>query len=109
MCNSGCNTCCSPAQFFQEKICGNYVGTGTVVQVWSAPAGSYISGTFEIFNPTSNTALATGTVTPSGTITPSPGDSASISLNSPTTSFSINAAAGDTGTFCITLYKRIVA
>ncbi|EJV82062.1 S-Ena type endospore appendage [Bacillus cereus] len=110
MCNSGCNACCPPPQIFQEKICGNYVGTGAAVPYWTAPPGGYFSGTFEIFNSSASTGTTTATTisNPPGTLSAAPGNSDSQSVNNPT-NFSITANPGDTGTFCIILYKRIAA
>ncbi len=108
MCNDG--NCCPPPQVFQEKICGNFNGALAAEEVWSAPAGAYFAGTFEIFN----SASSTGTVTAAGTATPvialsaTPGNSDSQSVNTPT-NFTITAAAGNSGTWCITLYKRVLA
>ncbi|MBD8133944.1 hypothetical protein IFR10_00145 [Bacillus sp. CFBP 13597] len=111
MCNSqGFNgSCCPPALVFQEKICGNFNGP-LGVEVWSAPAGVYSSGTFEIFNSASSTATvtATGTSTPTIALSAAPGNTDSQSVNQPT-SFTITASTGDSGTYCINLYKRVLA
>jgi hypothetical protein len=115
MCGShGFNgACCPPAQIMQEEICGNFNGTvtpGTAVTVWSAPPGDYIQGTFSIFN----SAASTGTVTAAGAATPAivlsatPGNTASQSVSNPTT-FTITADIGESGSWCITLYKRVLA
>jgi hypothetical protein len=111
MCNSqGSEACCPPAQVFQEKICGNFNGPLAGVEVWSAPAGAYFSGTFELFNSASSpaTVTATGASTPAIALTAAPGNTDSQSVNQPT-SFTITAGAGDNGTYCITLYKRVLA
>ncbi|MGG3573429.1 S-Ena type endospore appendage [Bacillus gobiensis] len=112
MCNSqGLNgACCPPAQMFQESICGNFNGPLTAEEVWSAPAGSYFAGTFEIFNSGSSTGTVTaaGTATPAIALSADPGNTDSQSVNNPTT-FTITAAVGDSGTYCITLYKRVLA
>jgi hypothetical protein len=102
--------CCPPAQMFQEQICGNFNGPLTGVEVWSAPAGAYFSGTFQLFNSASSTATvtATGTATPPITISAAQGNTDSQSVNNPT-SFTISAVLGDSGTYCITLYKRVLA
>jgi hypothetical protein len=104
----GC--CCPPAQMFQEKICGNFNGPLAAVVVWSAPPGSYFAGTFEIFNSASSlTTVTAATVsTPVGALSAAPGNSDTQSVNNPT-SFAITAAVGNSGTFCITLYKRVLA
>ncbi|MGG0792670.1 S-Ena type endospore appendage [Brevibacillus laterosporus] len=102
--------CCPPAQMFQEQICGNFNGPLAGVEVWSAPAGAYFSGTFQLFN----SASSTGTVTATGAATPAIASSAAQgntdcqSVNNPTT-FVITAVAGDSGTYSITLYKRVLA
>jgi hypothetical protein len=106
-----CDTVVSPQpQFFQEKISGNFNGGATPLVVWSAPAGSYFSGTFEIFNSAASPATVTAAVdsTPAGTLSASPGNSSVQSVNQPT-EFTITAASGDSGTFCIILYKRVLA
>jgi len=112
---SGDCCCCPPAQFFQEKICGNFSNPATTgaigVTVWSAPAGDYIEGTFEIFNSASSPGTVSGAVvsTPATPgISVPPGFSISISALRPT-SFAITVPAGASGTFCITLYKRVLA
>ncbi|MFD9628970.1 S-Ena type endospore appendage [Peribacillus muralis] len=106
------DNCCPPAQIFQESICGNFNGTGAAVTVWSAPAGAYFSGTFEIFNsassPTATPVTATTTSTPAGALSATPGNSDAQSVDQPI-DFAINAPIGATGKFCITLYKRVLA
>lgn len=106
-----CATTSSPSnQFFQETISGNFNGTGTPLEVWSAPAGSYFSGTFQIFNSAASPGTVTGTVTstPAGALSAPPGNTSTQSVDQPT-DFTITAAAGDSGTYCITLYKRVLA
>lgn len=71
--------CCPPAQIFQEQICSS---TATVT--------------------------ATGTATPAITLSATQGYTDSQSVNNPTT-FTITAAAGDSGTYCIILYKRVLS
>ncbi|MGE6619838.1 S-Ena type endospore appendage [Bacillus mycoides] len=108
MCDS--NACCPPAQILQEKICGNFNGDGAVTPVWSAPTGGYIAGTFEIFNSASSTSKVVGQITgnPAGNITAIPGYTISQSINAPT-NFTIEAPVGTSGTYCITLYRRVLA
>ncbi|MCM3717347.1 S-Ena type endospore appendage [Fictibacillus phosphorivorans] len=98
------------AQYFQEKISGNFNGGADPIEVWSAPAGSYFSGTFQVFNSAASpgTVTATTTSTPAGALSAAPGNTASQSVNQPT-DFTITAAAGDSGTYCIILYKRVLA
>ncbi len=107
-CNDGSG--CPSAQMFQESICGNFNGPLAGVTVWSAPAGAYFAGTFEIFNSASSTGTVTATTTstPVGALSATPGNSDSQSVNTPT-DFVITAAAGDSGKWCITLYKRVLA
>ncbi|MDN4866216.1 S-Ena type endospore appendage [Priestia megaterium] len=109
MCNN--ESCCPPAQIFQESICGNFNGTGAAVIVWSAPGGAYFSGTFEIFNSASSPGAVTATITtpsPLGTLDAAPGNSDTASVDQPT-AFTITADAGESGKYCITLYKRVLA
>lgn len=106
-----CNTsgCCPSPEIFQEKICGNFTGTGAPVIVWTAPVGGYFAGTFEIFNSSASptTVIATTTSTPVGALSASSGNSDSASVNAPV-DFTITADVGNSGTFCISLYKRIL-
>ncbi|MEW4318943.1 hypothetical protein Q0N71_23210 [Bacillus thuringiensis] len=110
MCNSNSGHCCPPAQIIQEQFCGNFQGPLTAEIVWSAPAGSYIAGTFEITNSASSVATVTGAGTAGTAIALSalPGNSDSQSVNQPT-NFTITAGTGDSGQYCIILYKRILA
>lgn len=111
MCNSfNGGGCCPPAQVFQEKICGNFNGPLAGVDVWTAPPGAYFSGTFELFNSASSpaTVTATGDSTPAIALSAAPGNTDSQTVNQPTT-FTLTAAAGDNGSYCITLYKRVLA
>ncbi|MDM5295330.1 hypothetical protein QUF81_19655 [Peribacillus simplex] len=105
---NGDGGCSPPAQMFQESICGNFNGPLAAETVWSAPAGAYFSGTFEIFNSASSTTTVTATVTPAGALSATPGNSHSVSVNQPT-GFAITAGAGASGKFCITLFKRVLA
>lgn len=109
MCQSH-SACCPQAQIVQEKICGNFNGLLAAQEVWSAPPGSYVSGTFQIFNSASSLAPVAGAVVgvPPGVLAAAPGVTDSVSVNSPT-SFTITSALGDSGTYCITLYKRVLA
>jgi hypothetical protein len=95
--------------FCKKKFAAILNGPLTDEEVWSAPNGAYFAGTFQIFN--SN--ASTGTVTAAGTANPpivlsaAPGNTDSQSVNQPTL-FTITAAAGDSGTYCIILYKRVL-
>ncbi|TYS67651.1 hypothetical protein FZC76_13835 [Sutcliffiella horikoshii] len=103
------NSNCAPqAQLFQECISGNFLGTGTIVTVWSAAAGQYSQGTFSLFNSASSATNATGTINGATEIIAAPGSTVSQSVSTPT-AFAITAATGDNGTYCITLYKRVLA
>ncbi|WP_281657903.1 S-Ena type endospore appendage [Halobacillus sp. Cin3] len=109
MCQS--HSACSPqAMVVQEKISGNFNGVLTAEEVWSAPDGSYISGTFQIFNSATSLGSVSGAVVsvPPGVLTAGSGVTDSVSVNSPT-SFTITSGLGDSGTYCITLYKRVLA
>ncbi|MBK5459222.1 S-Ena type endospore appendage [Peribacillus sp. TH27] len=117
MCGSnGMGGCCPPAQTFQEQICGNFnnPGIGVIDQVvFNAPIGDYIEGTFEIFNSASSSGVVTGTVNtsvgPSVGVGPvPPGNTFASAVRNPI-SFSLDIPAGSSGTYCITLYKRVLA
>jgi hypothetical protein len=112
MCGSyGLNgACCPSAQILKEEICGNFNGSLTDPEVWSSPPGNYIAGTFQLFNSASSTATvtATGTATPPIALSADPGNTTSQSVNNPT-DFTITTTAGDSGKYCITLYKRVLA
>ncbi|MGG5795838.1 S-Ena type endospore appendage [Bacillus cereus] len=108
---SGNCCCCPPAQLFQEKICGNF-GPNNSVVVWTAfDVDDYVQGTFEIFNSASSTGnaaiLITGVQSSFTTATP-PGFSRAFSARLPI-AFQIGSPSNTSGTFCITLYKRIRA
>ncbi|WP_286177174.1 S-Ena type endospore appendage [Bacillus sp. AFS017274] len=111
------DSCCPPAQIFQESICGNFNGPtiGVVDEtVFTAPVGTYIEGTFEIFNSAASVTTVTGTVNSSTapvttTIGPvPPGNTIGKNVKNPT-SFVIQMPAGTSGTYNLTLYKRILA
>ncbi|MET1179325.1 S-Ena type endospore appendage [Peribacillus simplex] len=108
MCNS--NSCCPSGEIFKEEFCGNFAGPLAAEVVWSAPAGSYIAGTFQLFNANSSTGIVTaaGNAIPLIALSATPGNTDTQSVNNPT-SFTITAAAGDSGTYCVTLYKRVLA
>lgn len=112
MCGSNgfSGACCPPAQILKEEICGNFNGALTAEEIWSAPAGAYFSGTFQIFNSASSTGAVTaaGAATPPIALDAAQGNTDSQSVNNPTT-FTITSVAGDSGTYCITLYKRVLA
>ncbi|EEK75499.1 hypothetical protein COE58_03525 [Bacillus cereus] len=106
------NFCCPPSQIFQEKICGNF-GPDNDVVVWFADqVDDYIQGTFEVFNSASSTGnviASLGSALQGSVLFPTPpGFSRSTSFPLPIT-FQINSPPNTSGTFCITLYKRIRA
>ncbi|TKC14318.1 S-Ena type endospore appendage [Robertmurraya kyonggiensis] len=107
-CNS--SGCCPEPEIFQEEFCGNFSGALTAEEVWSAPAGAYIAGTFQLFNSSGSTGpvTAAGDATPAIALSSAPGNTDTQSVNNPT-SFTITSADGDSGTYCITLYKRVLA
>jgi len=111
------DSCCPPARIFQESICGNFNGPtiGEVDEtVFTAPAGAYFEGTFEIFNSAASVTTVTGTVNSSiapviTTIGPvPPGNTIGQTVKNPT-SFVIQMPVGISGTYRINLYKRVLA
>ncbi|MGN8647351.1 S-Ena type endospore appendage [Gracilibacillus sp. HCP3S3_G5_1] len=111
MCGS-CHSsaCCPSPEILQEEFCGNFNGALAGEEVWSAPAGEYIAGTFQLFNSASNTEIVTaaGTASPAIALSAAPGNTDTQSVNNPT-SFTITSTEGASGTYCITLYRRILA
>jgi hypothetical protein len=99
-------------QILQETLCGNFKGISdpaTVIPIWSAPPDDYIQGTFEVFNSSASTGPVLGTITsqpPTDDLEIFPGNSQAKSVLNPN-SFTITAGLGDSGTWCINLYKRI--
>ncbi|PEQ68079.1 S-Ena type endospore appendage [Bacillus cereus] len=110
MCTSH-SVCCSSSEIVQEQVCGNFGPTQGPVIVWSANNSEYVSGTFEINNPLSSTGSVIIDVTSTPDILPYvvlPGVPLSMSVKQPT-SFSIDVGTATTsGTYCITLYRRVV-
>ncbi|MFB7642038.1 hypothetical protein [Peribacillus butanolivorans] len=82
--------------------------------VFTAPVGAYFEGTFEIFNSAASVSTVTGTVNSSTapvttTIGPvPPGNTIANTVQNPT-SFVIQMPSGTSGTYSLTLYKRILA
>ncbi|MDP1383939.1 hypothetical protein Q8G31_30300 [Priestia megaterium] len=115
MCGShGFNgSCCPHPQILKEKICGNFIGSaGATPILWQAPEGDYIEGTFQVFNSAASGGNASGNISLAGGIgigmsDATPGNTISQSVPSPV-SFSIIAPVGVSGTYCITLYKRVL-
>jgi hypothetical protein len=97
----------------KEEICGNFIGsTGPTPIRWQAPAGDYIQGNFRVFNSASSGGNASGNITFSGgglgMPDATPGNTISRTVPNPI-SFSIVAGEGVSGTYCIILYKRVLA
>ncbi|MEB9626167.1 hypothetical protein P4J20_31090 [Bacillus cereus] len=114
MCNSqsSSNACCPAPQIIQEKICGNFSTTTDPISVWTATDNSYISGTFEVFNSDSTPGNATFDVVANpdvGPIPVLPGTTMSVSVRRPTGLIVHAPLAGASGTYCLTLYKRVLA
>lgn len=110
--------CCPQAQIFQEKLCGNFNNTTDeeiTLIAWQVPEGvtDYIQGTFEIFNSNVSADAVEGVVTSANDeievpeIVADPGNSAAVSVSRPT-AFEITVGPGESGTYCITLYKRVL-
>ncbi|MDP1443284.1 S-Ena type endospore appendage [Priestia megaterium] len=115
MCDSFNGGLCPPAQIFQESLCGNFnnpTAAAVTTTVWSAPAGAYFSGTFEIFNsassPVATPVTATMSSTPAGALSATSGNSDAQSVDQPT-DFAITVPPGANGKFSIILYKRVLA
>jgi hypothetical protein len=113
--NNGSGACCPPAKIFTEKICGNFNNSSNeliAITVWTAPPGDYIQGTFQVFNSAASIGLATGNISLpnfSIAITPSaPGNTSSGTFTNPR-GLRIAIQPGVSGTYCITLYKRVLA
>lgn len=109
--NDANNACCPSPQIFQERICGNFQGplAGDAAIVWLAPTtnNDYIQGTFEIFVDHGDAAAIVAS--PLGNVTfpaVTAGNSLTRSVNAPTSFTLTGVAAGESGRFCITLYKR---
>jgi hypothetical protein len=117
MCSSNVvRRCCPSAQILQEKICGNFNGplVGESSVLWRAPLTSsdYIQGTFEVFVSTGAVTAAVISSIPTENVTfpvVSAGNTLSRSVNFPIDFRLTDIEEGDSGTFCITLYKRILA
>jgi hypothetical protein len=118
--NGSNNACCPSTKIIQEKICGNFnnlnnpPNTALNITVWTAPVGDYIQGTFEIFSSvTSQTGvLVAGVITappaPPSMIFPTPGSSVATAVIRPI-QFTLTVPGQTSGTYCITLYKRVLA
>jgi hypothetical protein len=100
-----------PVHVFQEKITGNFSTTNfEITQIlWSASPGAYFEGTFEIFN----SSLSYGTVCSCITTNDCVEFNAPIGFSvgrtaTKPTEFSITVPAASSGTYSITLYKRVL-
>ncbi|PEQ68076.1 S-Ena type endospore appendage [Bacillus cereus] len=104
--------CCPTPKIVEEKICGNFATAVDPLTVWTTNENNYISGTFEVYNSASTSGNATMDVTSNpdiAVIQVPPGTTMSVSAQRPT-AFTISAPlAGANGTYCITLYKRVLA
>jgi hypothetical protein len=101
-----------PVHIFQETITGNFsASTYDITQiVWSASPGAYFEGTFEISNSSVSYGTVCGCITTNDCIefnTPI-GFSVGRTVIKPI-EFSITVPAASSGTYSITLYKRVLA
>jgi hypothetical protein len=111
MCNN--SACCPSAQIFQENICGNITGplNGVAATVWAVdPIGvsDYFQGTIEVFN-SSNTpfdVIITRAGAADVAFAVPPLTTISRSVLNPT-SLVTTLDIGETGKYCIILYKRV--
>lgn len=114
MCGSNSfGACCPTAQIFQEKICGNFTAPLGDAVVWSVgDVTDYVQGTFEIFLSSGNLAAASTIITQADggqVLFPevTEGNTVIRSASVPTSLVLNDINPGDTGRYCITLYKRI--
>ena len=112
MCGNGSASCCCPSSLiFQEQLCGNITDPIDEI-VWSTPKPSdYIQGTFKVTNNGPGSILFSVNGAPNLFTVPA-GSSKAVSFNNPNqfivqTTRIPDAAAGTTGKWCITLYKRV--
>lgn len=107
------NACCPSAQLFQEKICGNFSGPIGGDPVWSAgDVTDYVQGTFEIFVSSGTLAASSAIITQANggqVLFPAitEGNTVARSASVPTSLVLTDVNPGDSGRYCITLYKRI--
>lgn len=97
---------------FQECISGNFNATDGEVEtlVWTSNPGEYTAGTFQLFNSAASVTAVAGEIggMQPATITADPGFTVAASVQGPT-GFTIDAPTGTSGSYCITLYKRVLA
>jgi hypothetical protein len=117
MCGSNCGSndaCCPKAQFFQEKICGNFTGPLGNAVVWSADdVTDYVQGTFEIFVSSGTLAENSSIITQANgaeVLFPAitEGNTVARAAAVPTSLVLNDVNPGDIGRYCITLYKRLL-
>ncbi|WP_404430487.1 S-Ena type endospore appendage [Sutcliffiella horikoshii] len=105
--------CCPSGHVLQEELCGNYAGelSGVAARVWEftpSNLSDYIEGTVQVFN-ASNSNLDVVISRASGgdvDFVVAPHTTASRSVLRPT-ALIINANEGQSGKYCIKLYKRV--
>ncbi|SDN53375.1 S-Ena type endospore appendage [Bacillus sp. OK048] len=109
--NQNGGNCCPAPQVFTENLCGNLLGPLSAA-VWSTVGVSdFAQGTFEIFNSAQSLAVMTGAVgngVNTAIFTVPAGTTGSVSIRKPAI-FTVSVATGDNGTYCINLYKRLLA
>jgi len=110
--NQNGGNCCPSPQVFTENLCGNLLGPLTATAVWSVVGiGDYAQGTFEIFNSAQSLSVMTGAVgngVETAIFTVPAGTTEAVSIRKPAI-FTVSVATGDNGTYCINLFKRLLA
>lgn len=109
---NGSSACCPAPQIFTENLCGNLLGPLSAAPIWSVVGLSdYAQGTFEIFNSAQSLSVMTGAVgngVATAIFTVPAGTTQAVSITKPAI-FTVSVATGDNGTYCINLYKRLLA
>lgn len=102
--------CCPDAKVFVEEICGNFNGS-IDVNLWVGPTpNDYFQGTFTVTNTGTEPFLFSVDFSENNpAITVPPGNTISISRNSPNTSAVSPTSPGSqtSGKFCFKLFKRV--
>ncbi|MBD1373265.1 hypothetical protein IC620_12990 [Hazenella sp. IB182357] len=109
MCNS---SVCSPSsQVVKEVVSGNFsIGDTTGPVVWIDSNGSYIQGTFQVFNSSTSTSGVVGTVDNATMETANAGNTISQVFKCPTEFQIVPVSQGSiSGSYCITLWKFVLA
>jgi hypothetical protein len=108
-------TCCPPAQINKEKICGNFNNNSDeqlLTEPWAAPLGDYIQGNLQVFNSAVSVGNITGSVGVLGTQNSfgpvRPGNTFSRTFGNPN-NLRLAIPPRTSGTYCLTLYKRVLA